>query len=219
MYWCATPSSSTAGKRSRLAATHSSRVFASVSDAVGAAVDVPTSACCPPRKWRAVARPDRPPRRTCCTSRRRLPWSRRQRAARVTDAAHVPNSRVRCRAHALGRLEHGLGLRDLGRHRLKDAGAERLWQVEADGLAAGPFRRLAASRRIPRTCRYRPPSFVGREAEMSQLAGLVAANQVVTVTGAGGIGSSRGCDRDRAIGYRTLPGRRLLPGRLVRSDR
>src|SRR4051794_28222362 len=114
------------------------------------------------------------------------------RAARVADAGHggqiVVSGAVR---GALGRLDEGVALRDLGRHRLKDVGAERLWQVEADGLAAGPFPPPRSLEAHPSNLPTATAEFVGRDAEMSRLANLLAANQVVTVTGAGGIGKSR----------------------------
>ncbi len=100
------------------------------------------------------------------------------------------------RRHGLlaGRLPGGIGLRDLGEHRLKDLGlAERVFQVTGPGLAAGfgPLRSLddpALRHNLP----SQAASFVGRAAELAELRSLVAGgSRLVTITGPGGIGKSR----------------------------
>ncbi|CAN5781701.1 hypothetical protein BH23CHL7_BH23CHL7_06910 [soil metagenome] len=114
------------------------------------------------------------------------------RAARIADAGHGGQILVSDSLRTtLGPLGGAVALRDLGRHRLKDVGPERLWQVEGPGLPGGPFPPLRSLEAHPSNLPATASELVGREAEMSQLAELLVANQVVTVTGPGGIGKSR----------------------------
>ena len=94
----------------------------------------------------------------------------------VTDAARV--------------LPSSLVLLDLGRHRLRDIGVVRLWQLEIDGLPtrAAPLRTLEAH---PSNLPIESRSFVDREADALELRRLISESQLVTVTGPGGIGKSR----------------------------
>ncbi len=92
------------------------------------------------------------------------------------------------------RLPGGIGLRDLGEHRLKDLGrAERVFQVTGPGLAGGfgPLRSLddpALRHNLP----SQATSFVGRAAELAELRSLVSGgSRLVTIAGPGGIGKSR----------------------------
>jgi predicted ATPase/class 3 adenylate cyclase/DNA-binding CsgD family transcriptional regulator len=118
------------------------------------------------------------------------------RAARLTAVAH--GGQVLVSGAAAGLLSSGLpdgvGLRDLGEHRLKDLGrAERVFQVTGRGLAVGfgPLRSLdhpALRHNLP----SQATSFVGRVAELAELRALVAGgSRLVTITGLGGIGKSR----------------------------
>src|ERR1035438_3879090 len=93
-----------------------------------------------------------------------------------------------------GRLPGGIGLRDLGEHRLKDLGrAERVFEVTGPGLAGGfgPLRSLddpALRHNLP----SQATSFVGRAAELAELRSLVLrGSRLVTIVGPGGIGKSR----------------------------
>ena len=93
-----------------------------------------------------------------------------------------------------GRLPGGIGLRDLGEHRLQDLGrAERVFQVAGPGLAGGfgPLRSLddpALRHNLP----SQATSFVGRAAELAELRSLVSGgSRLVTLAGPGGIGKSR----------------------------
>jgi predicted ATPase/class 3 adenylate cyclase/DNA-binding CsgD family transcriptional regulator len=93
-----------------------------------------------------------------------------------------------------GRLPGGVGLEDLGEHRLRDLGRpERVFQVTGPGLAGGfgPLRSLddpALRHNLP----SQPTSFVGRAAELAELRSLVSGgSRLVTITGPGGIGKSR----------------------------
>jgi len=92
------------------------------------------------------------------------------------------------------RLPGGIGLRDLGEHRLPDLGrAERVFQVTGPGLAGGfgPLRSLddpALRHNLP----SQATSFVGRAAELAELRSLVSGgSRLVTIAGPGGIGKSR----------------------------
>jgi predicted ATPase len=85
----------------------------------------------------------------------------------------------------------GITFRDLGRQRLRDVREpERVWQVEADGLqtAFPPLR--SAETRLDGLPRSRT-SFVGREAELARVVGLLASERLVALTGPGGIGKTR----------------------------
>src|SRR5580704_8959254 len=62
------------------------------------------------------------------------------RAARLLDIGHGGQVLVTAATYALlaGQLPAGIGLRDLGEHRLRDLGrAERVFQVTGSGLAEG----------------------------------------------------------------------------------
>jgi predicted ATPase/class 3 adenylate cyclase len=113
------------------------------------------------------------------------------RAARIANAANGGQTVLSdaVRAAAPSPLE-GVSLRDLGRHRLKDVGVERLWQLDVAGLptAFGSLRSLEAH---PTNLPVERTPFVGRETESRALADLVLASPLVTVTGPGGIGKSR----------------------------
>ena len=91
-------------------------------------------------------------------------------------------------------LDGGIGLRDLGEHRLQDLGrAERIFQVTGAGLAGGfgPLHSLddpALRHNLP----SQATSFVGRAAELAELRSLVSGgSRLVTIAGPGGIGKSR----------------------------
>ncbi len=114
------------------------------------------------------------------------------RAARIGNAANGGQTVVSeaARAAAGTLLSAGTELRDLGRHRLKDVGVERLWQLDVAGVPSnfGPLRSLEAH---PTNLPTDRTSLVGRSAEIETLAALVRESSLVTVTGAGGVGKSR----------------------------
>ena len=118
------------------------------------------------------------------------------RAARLLAAGHGGQVLASAAAYELlaDRLPGGIGLADLGQHRLKDLGrAERVFQVTGPGLAEGfgPLRSLddpALRHNLP----SQATSFVGRAAELAELRSLVSGgSRLVTITGPGGIGKSR----------------------------
>ncbi len=90
------------------------------------------------------------------------------------------------------RLPEGAWLTDLGSHPLRDLPRpERVVQLCHPDLVNefAPLRvtGTVVSRRLP----VQLTSFVGRDAELTQLRELLAGNRVVTLTGAGGVGKTR----------------------------
>ena len=92
---------------------------------------------------------------------------------------------------AIDALPEGVGLRDLGAHRLRDLERpERVFQVIAPGLRAEfpPLRSMDPRRHnLP----VSPTAFIGRERELAELKERLAANRMLTLTGAGGTGKTR----------------------------
>ena len=113
------------------------------------------------------------------------------RAARIANAANggqvVISDEVA--ATLAGELPAGIGLEDLGRHRLRDIGVEHLWQLEIEGLPRSPdaLRTLEAH---PSNVPVETTPLVDRHTEVPELARLIAETPLVTVTGTGGIGKS-----------------------------
>ena len=90
-----------------------------------------------------------------------------------------------------GLLPEDSSLRDLGSHRLKDlARPENVFQLLHSALP-GDFPRLR-SLEIPRdNLPTQLTSFIGREAEMADVSGLMRDARLVTLTGPGGSGKTR----------------------------
>ncbi len=114
------------------------------------------------------------------------------RAARIANAANggqVVLSGETADTVA-GQLPQDLRLLDLGRHRLKDIGVQRLWQLEIEGFEtrSGSLRTLEAH---PSNLPIQTSPLVDREQDVLELRRLISHNPLVTVTGAGGIGKSR----------------------------
>jgi predicted ATPase len=83
----------------------------------------------------------------------------------------------------------GATLRDLGEHRLKDLPEPmRLFDLVVDGLESDfpPIRSLGRGN-LPEPL----TSFVGREREITDIAGLLERSRIVTLTGPGGTGKTR----------------------------
>jgi predicted ATPase/class 3 adenylate cyclase len=115
------------------------------------------------------------------------------RAARIAAVAHGGQ----ILASGLTRdllVDHpveGVNLRDLGDHRLKDLSAPvRIVGVEADGLPSEfpPLRTLDAR---PNNLPTQLTTFIGRDAELEEVAGLLATTRLLTLTGPGGTGKTR----------------------------
>jgi predicted ATPase/class 3 adenylate cyclase len=116
------------------------------------------------------------------------------RAARIAAVAHGGQVLVSAAAAALaGGLPPGVGLRDLGWHRLKDLGRpEQVFQLCAAGLSAefAPLRSLgnpALRHNLPAQL----ATFIGRDREIGEVRALVGSARLVTLTGAGGAGKTR----------------------------
>ncbi|HET7338872.1 MAG TPA: BTAD domain-containing putative transcriptional regulator [Candidatus Dormibacteraeota bacterium] len=88
-------------------------------------------------------------------------------------------------------LSGGVGLRDLGRHRLRDLERpERIFQVTGAGLRSEfpPLNSLDPRRHnLP----ISPTRFIGRESELAEISDRLAAHRMVTLVGPGGTGKTR----------------------------
>ena len=105
------------------------------------------------------------------------------RGARVMGAGHGGQVLVSEATYAL--LDGRSGLTDLGQHRLKDlTEPQRLWQL---GDSAFPPLKTLYQTNLP----VQPTALVGREAELTEVLGLLAASRLVTLTGPGGSGKTR----------------------------
>ena len=88
-------------------------------------------------------------------------------------------------------LPHGVTLRDLGEHRLRDiAHPYRLFQVVANGLPAEfpPPRTLDI---LPNNLPIQLTSFIGREREKAEVKRFFTTTRLLTLTGSGGAGKTR----------------------------
>jgi predicted ATPase/class 3 adenylate cyclase/DNA-binding CsgD family transcriptional regulator len=115
------------------------------------------------------------------------------RCARLTAAAHGGQAVLSAAAAALVRdaLPDGAGLRDLGEHRLKDLQRpERVFQLTSPELS-GDFPPLRTLEARPNNLPGQLTSFVGRERELVEVAALLGAHRLVTLTGPGGVGKTR----------------------------
>jgi|HubBroStandDraft_4_1064222.scaffolds.fasta_scaffold00028_59 predicted ATPase/class 3 adenylate cyclase len=83
------------------------------------------------------------------------------------------------------------GLRDLGEHRLKDlAQPERIHQLLAPELISD-FPPLRSLEHLSNNLPAQVSSFVGREAEIVEVAALIEQHRLVTLVGSGGVGKTR----------------------------
>ena len=115
-------------------------------------------------------------------------------AARIAAAANGGQVLMSDATRALVErtLPHGVAMRDLGRHALKDFDEpQRLYDLVVDGVPADhpPLRTAIGPRRsnlpVPRT------SFVGRERELADVARLLDETRLLTLIGPGGAGKTR----------------------------
>ncbi len=110
------------------------------------------------------------------------------RAARVMAVGHGGQVLL---SNSTASLVTGVELSDLGEHRLRDlSGVEHLFQVRADGLAT-TFPPVKTVNATPGNLPRQTTSFVGRDLEVKELAGLVGEHDLVTLTGVGGVGKTR----------------------------
>jgi len=114
-------------------------------------------------------------------------------AARVAAAAHGGQVVVSDTTRSLVEtsLPQGLGLRDLGLHRLKDlARPERLFQLVIAGVP-DQFPALRTLDSTPNNLPTQLTSFVGREEQVAEAKRLLEGTHLLTLTGPGGIGKTR----------------------------
>jgi len=114
------------------------------------------------------------------------------RAARVSGVGHGGQIILSGTTHALvaSSLPAGIGLRDLGRHVLKDVPApEPLFQVDVSGLP-NDFPRLRSATPAGGNLPGRLTSFVGRGDDLAELEQLFDDARLITLTGPGGIGKT-----------------------------
>ncbi|MDQ1511076.1 MAG: hypothetical protein QOG50_2920 [Actinomycetota bacterium] len=170
--------------------------FASADDAVNAAVSVQRAIAGEPWPDRAALRVRMALHTGECSERNGDYFGPTvNRVARLEAIAHGGQVVLSGRATAMlgDRFPDGVGLRDMGEHRLKDLSApEHVFQLEIDGLPAEfpPLRSLthpALRHNLPRYA----SSFVGRTTELDELQSLVGDGRLVTLVGAGGCGKTR----------------------------
>jgi predicted ATPase/class 3 adenylate cyclase len=115
------------------------------------------------------------------------------RCSRLMAAAHGGQVVVSGATEALVRdqLAEGMGLIDLGEHRLRDLGRPtRVFQLNrADCPEEFPPLRSLDS--FPGNLPAQVSSFIGRRAEVSRVAAALGESRVVTITGVGGVGKTR----------------------------
>jgi len=115
------------------------------------------------------------------------------RAARVASAGNGGQVLLSETTRAL--VDHllppGLGLKDLGMHRLKDlARPERLFQLTIEGLPSD-FPALRTLEATPNNLPTQMTSFIGREDQVRQAKQLLTRARLLTLTGPGGTGKTR----------------------------
>jgi len=116
------------------------------------------------------------------------------RTARLRDLAHGGQTVLSGTTESLvvDQLPDGVSLIDLGSHPLRDLPRpERVVQLCHPDLRNGfpPLRTSGTV--VAHNLPVQLTSFVGRQAEMSSLRAALAANRLVTLTGAGGVGKTR----------------------------
>ena len=110
------------------------------------------------------------------------------RAARVMAAGHGGQVLV---ADSTAGLLGSIDLLSLGVRRLRDVASPiTVYQVQAAGLRTDfpPLRTLDPT---PGNLRRAASAFIGRDAEVAEIAGLVRSRRLVTLTGVGGVGKTR----------------------------
>jgi predicted ATPase len=114
------------------------------------------------------------------------------RAARISSAAHGGQVLISdaTRVLTLDALPAGVTLRRLGEHRLKDVSRlELLHQLVIDGVES-QFPPIRTHEQSAGNLPPRLTSFIGRETEIADLAGLLEGIRLITLTGPGGTGKT-----------------------------
>ena len=113
--------------------------------------------------------------------------------SRLMAASHGGQVVVSGATEALvrGQLPDGMGLVDLGEHRLRDLGRPtRVFQLVQSGCRED-FPPLRSMDSFPGNLPAQVSSFIGRQTEMSRVASALGDSRVVTITGVGGVGKTR----------------------------
>jgi predicted ATPase/class 3 adenylate cyclase len=115
------------------------------------------------------------------------------RCSRLMTAAHGGQIILSGATEVLirGQLPEGMGLIDLGEHRLRDLGHPvKIFQLIRDG-SREDFPPLRTLESFPGNLPAQVSSFIGRQAEVAQAAAALTDWRVVTITGFGGVGKTR----------------------------
>lgn len=115
------------------------------------------------------------------------------RTARLRAIAHGGQIVISLTTEELVRdtLRDGIGLRDLGSHRLKDLQRpEQVFQVLHPELPED-FPSLRSLDSMPNNLPQQVTSFIGREKEIADVLGLFKTTRLLTLTGSGGAGKTR----------------------------
>jgi predicted ATPase/DNA-binding SARP family transcriptional activator len=113
------------------------------------------------------------------------------RAARVMAAGH--GGQVLVSQTTCDLLDGTIGMRDLGKHRLKDLTApQRLYQLLIEGLPDG-FPALKTLEAQPTNLPVQPSPLIGRERELAEVCSLLRRSDIrlLTLTGPSGSGKTR----------------------------
>jgi predicted ATPase/class 3 adenylate cyclase len=113
------------------------------------------------------------------------------RAARIVAAGH--GGQVLLSQTTRDLVGEGVGVRDLGEHRLKDLSLpQRLYQLQIDDLRSA-FPALKTLESAPTNLPVQPTALIGREKELAEVEALLRRREVrlVTLTGTGGTGKTR----------------------------
>jgi predicted ATPase/DNA-binding CsgD family transcriptional regulator/class 3 adenylate cyclase len=116
-----------------------------------------------------------------------------QRCTRLRDIAHGGQTLLSAATASLAAdaLPDRAWLADLGEHRLRDLSRpEHLYELRHPDLAHD-FPQLRSLDMLPNNLPPQLTSFVGREDELADVKGLLAAQRLITLTGAGGCGKTR----------------------------
>jgi predicted ATPase/class 3 adenylate cyclase len=115
------------------------------------------------------------------------------RASRIASAGHGGQVLLSDATRSLvaDELPDGVTMRDLGEHRLKDLEhPERLWQLVIEGLQAD-FPAISSLDATPNNLPTSLTTFLGRDAEIEAIGGLLNEHRLLTLTGPGGTGKTR----------------------------
>lgn len=112
-------------------------------------------------------------------------------ASRIIETAHGGQIIVSQDTEFLVTTELGVGLRPLGKYRVRDFGqAVRLYQVVGDGLRE-TFPAVRATPADHHNIVPRPTATIGRDEDIAAVADRIAQRRTITLTGPGGVGKSR----------------------------